>query len=159
MINGQDYDCSAGRQQQAGKIKTSYALPPKDVRGNEPSNKAPTIPNAISRKKPLPWASTILLAMNPAMRPKTIQPMMDIGSLPFADFDGTSASTGKGSHPIRAQCLLLPTKRDDKRKPHREHHASFKQVFNDHAVKYHPRRTLAAPDVDGAIIIRSMRAA
>jgi hypothetical protein len=106
MINGQDYDCSAGRQQQAGKIKTSYALPPKDVRGNEPSNKAPTIPNAISRKKPLPWASTILLAMNPAMRPKTIQPMMDIGSLPFADFDGTSASTGKGSHPIRAQCFF-----------------------------------------------------
>jgi hypothetical protein len=46
---------------------------------------APTIPNAMFRNKPWPSPPTILLAMNPAMRPKIIQPMMDIGSLRVAD--------------------------------------------------------------------------
>jgi hypothetical protein len=43
-----------------------------------PPTRAPTIPNAMFRKKPWPDPSTILFAMNPAIRPKMIQPMMDI---------------------------------------------------------------------------------
>jgi hypothetical protein len=39
MINHQYYDRSADCQEQAGEIKTSYALPTKDVCGNEPANK------------------------------------------------------------------------------------------------------------------------
>jgi hypothetical protein len=53
------------------------------------------------------------------MRPKTIQPMMDIdlsGLLPRADFR-------------QRERLLLPTKPNDKSKPHPEHHASLEQVF------------------------------
>src|SRR3974377_1250735 len=40
--------------------------------------KPPTIPRTISRKNPSPDLLTILLAMNPAMRPSKIHPMIDI---------------------------------------------------------------------------------
>jgi hypothetical protein len=41
------------------KIKTSYALPTKDVRGNEPANNGTYNTQRNVEKKPLPWASTI----------------------------------------------------------------------------------------------------
>src|SRR5690242_9738808 len=38
----------------------------------------PMIPRRMSRTTPCPCLLTILLAMKPAIRPRTIQPMMDI---------------------------------------------------------------------------------
>src|SRR5690349_20936854 len=43
-----------------------------------PPTIAPTIPRMMSRRIPSPALLTILLAMKPAIRPRTIQPMMDI---------------------------------------------------------------------------------
>src|SRR5690348_15951651 len=48
-----------------------------------PPTIAPTIPRTMSRMIPSPCLLTILLAMKPAIRPRTIQPMMDILSLPY----------------------------------------------------------------------------
>jgi hypothetical protein len=58
--------------------------------------------------------------MNPAIRPKMIQPMMDIGCLQFGKFSGAS---------LPAPASPLPTKCDDKSKRHRKHHTCLKQVL------------------------------
>src|SRR5271168_2008267 len=43
-----------------------------------PPTIAPTMPRTMSRKKPSPDLFTILLAMNPAISPRKIQPIIDI---------------------------------------------------------------------------------
>jgi hypothetical protein len=53
MIDDQHYDCSDDRQEQTGKIKTSYALPTKNVRGNETANKGTYNTQRNVEKKPL----------------------------------------------------------------------------------------------------------
>jgi hypothetical protein len=57
--------------------------------------------------------------MNPAMRPKMIQPMMDIGSLRVADYRHHFCLQQS------AQRSLVQTKRDDKGERYRKHHTSF----------------------------------
>jgi hypothetical protein len=87
-----------------------------------------------------------LLATNPAMRPKTIQPMMDIGSLRFADFNGAFCTGIIPPVPFfpKRQCLRLQTKCDYESNRHRKHHTKFEQVFYPSALaakqqilKYH----------------------
>src|SRR5204863_7112729 len=47
----------------------------------KPPTIAPTMPSTMSRKKPSPDLLTILLAMNPEISPRMIQPIMDIAHL------------------------------------------------------------------------------
>src|SRR5512133_4294236 len=47
----------------------------------KPPTMAPTMPRAMSRKKPSPALLTILLAMKPEMRPRIIHAMIDITHL------------------------------------------------------------------------------
>src|SRR5215471_14998641 len=55
-----------------------------------PPTKAPTIPSAMSSQKPWPCLLTILLPMNPAIRPSIIQLMMPMVAPPVKsrDFSG-----------------------------------------------------------------------
>src|SRR5271166_295189 len=47
---------------------------------NQPPTIAPITPRTMSRKKPSPALFTILLAMNPAISPRMIQPIIDISN-------------------------------------------------------------------------------
>src|SRR2546421_5362066 len=47
----------------------------------KPPTIAPTMPSTISRKNPSPDLLTILLAMNPEISPRIIQPIIDIAHL------------------------------------------------------------------------------
>src|SRR5215472_14535761 len=59
-----------------------------------PPTKAPTIPSAMSSQKPWPCLLTILLPMNPAIRPSIIQLMMPMVAPPVK-----SRSSSKNTHP------------------------------------------------------------
>ena len=59
-----------------------------------PPTKAPTIPSAMSSQKPWPCLLTILLPMNPAIRPSIIQLMMPMVAPPVK-----SRSSSKNPHP------------------------------------------------------------
>src|SRR5579872_2507514 len=48
------------------------------VRNNQPPTTAPMMPRMMSRNTPSPRLLTILLAMNPAIRPRTIQASTDM---------------------------------------------------------------------------------
>src|SRR6185312_4807625 len=50
-----------------------------NLRNSQPPTTAPTMPSTMSRRNPSPALLTILLAMNPAMSPRMIQAMKDMG--------------------------------------------------------------------------------
>src|SRR5258708_37487219 len=59
------------------------------MRNSQPPTKAPTTPNRMSSTMPSPLLFTSLLAMNPEIRPRTIQTKKDIVS-PFWPVNGCS---------------------------------------------------------------------
>src|SRR5690242_8851053 len=90
------------------RLKPVTPVPPKRS-NSQPPTTPPTTPRMMSRKKPSPRLFTILLAMNPAIRPRIIHPMIDISLPPsWLWFHGLGSaepalrSTGSG-------CVLRPS--------------------------------------------------
>src|SRR5215468_10010778 len=59
------------------RLKPVIPVPPNRSKSQPPTT-PPTTPRMMSRKKPSPCRFTILLAMKPAISPRTIQPMIDM---------------------------------------------------------------------------------
>jgi hypothetical protein len=79
VIKHQYDDGSDNRHEHAVKVEASNASSTNSgEEERKPPTIAPTMPRTMSRKKPSPVLLTILLPMNPAIRPSMIQPMIDM---------------------------------------------------------------------------------
>src|SRR6185436_18360621 len=81
----------------------SYSNPPLTARKMNPPANAPTSPNAILTRQPLPCLPMMRLASQPTMAPNTIQPSMTIPPLRYRRFTYTMVPVAaESSHPAAA---------------------------------------------------------
>src|SRR5579862_1613597 len=76
------------------------------VLNNQPPTTAPTIPRTMSRTTPSPVLLMILLPMNPAMRPNTIQAIIDMEAPTLVLWFETRCADVK-CEGLRAACAQL----------------------------------------------------
>src|SRR6185436_13362635 len=81
----------------------SYSNPPLTARKMNPPANAPTSPNAILTRQPLPCLPMMRLASQPTMAPNTIQPRMTIPPLRYSRFTYTMVPVAAAMIPVDNQ--------------------------------------------------------